>query len=211
MKYILMDYVNEAGWPQLTKSEQEHWLGAYRAYMEAMTKAGVLRDSNGLQFTSAATTVRIVNDKTQVLDGPYADTKEQLGGFHIIEVADLDSAIAWAARSPTALRGVVEVRPVREGQGVVEQYEVGEGRHGGGNTKDQERAGRGHGDFGKRQHCFAVGAGRVDRCIPGRGEPHHSGQGADNVRRRQRETEPEAHKDASLRQWECLLSYEPAA
>ena len=115
MKYILMDYVSDAGWPELTKSEQEHWLGVYRAYMEAMTKAGVLLDSKGLHPTSAATTVRVVNDKTQVLDGPYAETKEQLGGFHIIEVADLDAAIAWAARSPTALHGVVEVRPVREG------------------------------------------------------------------------------------------------
>src|SRR6266498_5394236 len=113
MKYILMDYVNDAGWPQLEKAEQEHWLGAYKAYMEAMMKAGVLKDSKGLYPTSAATTVRVVNDKTQVLDGPYADTKEQLGGFHIIEVTDLDEAIAWAARSPTALHGVVEVRPVR--------------------------------------------------------------------------------------------------
>jgi hypothetical protein len=115
MKYILMDYVYEAGWPQLTRAEKEHWLGAYRAYMEAMTKAGVLKDSKGLQPTSAATTVRVANSKTQVLDGPYAETKEQLGGFHIIEVTDLDAAIAWAARSPTALHGVVEVRPVREG------------------------------------------------------------------------------------------------
>jgi len=115
MEYLLMDYVNEAGWPRLTKAEQEQWLGAYRAYMEAMTKAGVLKDSKGLLPTSAATTVRTANDKTQVLDGPYADSKEQLGGFHLIEVADLDAAIAWAARSPTALHGVVEVRPVREG------------------------------------------------------------------------------------------------
>ena len=115
MKYILMDYVNEAGWPQLTRDEKEHWLGAYRAYMEAMEKAGVLRDSKGLQPTSSATTVRVANGKNQVLDGPYADSKEQLGGFHIIDVADLDAAIAWAARSPTALHGVVEVRPVREG------------------------------------------------------------------------------------------------
>jgi hypothetical protein len=115
MQYILMDYVNEAGWPQLTRDEKEHWLGAYRAYMEAMAKANVLRDSKGLQPTSAATTVRVTDAKTQVLDGPYADSKEQLGGFHVIEVADLDAAIAWAARSPTALHGVVEVRPVREG------------------------------------------------------------------------------------------------
>jgi len=115
VKYILMDYVGEAGWPQLTRNEQEHWLGAYRAYMEAMTKAGILKDSKGLYPTSAATTVRVANGKTEVLDGPYADSKEQLGGFHIIEVADLDAAISWAARSPTALHGVVEVRPVREG------------------------------------------------------------------------------------------------
>jgi hypothetical protein len=59
--------------------------------------------------------VRVKNEKTQVLDGPYADTKEQLGGFHIIEVDDLDAAISWAARSPTALHGVVEVRPMWEG------------------------------------------------------------------------------------------------
>jgi hypothetical protein len=115
MKYILMDYVNEAGWPILTKAEQEHWLGAYKAYMEAMTKAGVLKDSKGLRPTSSATTVRVADGKTQVLDGPYADSKEQLGGFHIIDVADLDAAISWAARSPTALHGVVEVRPLWEG------------------------------------------------------------------------------------------------
>ena len=115
MQYILMDYVNESGWPALTRAEQEHWLGAYRAYMEAMTKAGVLKSSKGLQPTASATTVRVANGKTQVLDGPYADSKEQLGGFHIIEVADLDAAISWAARSPTALHGVVEVRPVMEG------------------------------------------------------------------------------------------------
>jgi hypothetical protein len=115
MKYMLMDYVQSAGWEALTRAEQEHWLGAYKAYMEAMTKAGVLKSSGGLKLASMATTVRVVNDKTQVLDGPYAESKEQLGGYHIIEVADLDAAIAWAARSPTALHGVVEVRPMWEG------------------------------------------------------------------------------------------------
>jgi hypothetical protein len=115
MKYILMDYVNESGWPQLTKAEQEHWLGAYKGYMEAMTKAGVLKASSGLKPTSTATTVRTVDGKAQVLDGPYADSKEQLGGFHIIEAPDLDAAISWAARSPTAIHGIVEVRPLWEG------------------------------------------------------------------------------------------------
>jgi hypothetical protein len=115
MRYLLMDYVNEAGWPQLTRAEQEHWLGVYRDFMQAMSAAGVLRESNGLCWTADAATVRVVGGQTQVVDGPYAETKEQLGGFHIIEVADIDAAIAWAARSPTALHGVVEVRPMRDG------------------------------------------------------------------------------------------------
>ena len=115
MQYILMDYVNEDGWPMLSRAEQEHWLGAYIAYMKAMEEAGVLKSSRGLKHSSEATTVRVVDGKPQVLDGPYADTKEQLGGFHIIEAPDLDAALSWAARSPTALHGVVEVRPVRQG------------------------------------------------------------------------------------------------
>lgn len=115
MQYLLMDYVREGGWRELTRDEQERWLGTYRAYMQAMADAGVLKHSNGLQPTATATTVRIRDGKTQVLDGPYADSKEQLGGFHLIEVADLDAALAWAARSPTALHGIVEVRPVFDG------------------------------------------------------------------------------------------------
>ena len=115
MRYMLMDYVNEGGWPQLSKADQEHWLGAYREYMRAMTQAGVLQSSGGLHPTAAATTVRVTDGKARVLDGPYADSKEQLGGFHILDVPDLDAAIAWASRSPTALHGVVEVRPLREG------------------------------------------------------------------------------------------------
>jgi len=114
MKYMLMDYVSEAGWPQLSAEDKERWLGVYRAYVEAMAQAGVLKGSGGLMPTSAATTVRVVDGKTQVLDGPYADSKEQLAGYHIVDVADLDAAIAWAARCPTALHGVVEVRPFRE-------------------------------------------------------------------------------------------------
>jgi hypothetical protein len=115
MQYLLMDYVVEHGWGELSRDEQAHWLGTYKAYMQAMVEAGVLKHSNGLQPTATATTVRIRDGKTQVLDGPYADAKEQLGGYHLIEVADLDAALAWAARSPTALHGVVEVRPVFDG------------------------------------------------------------------------------------------------
>jgi hypothetical protein len=112
MQYILMTYVNDAGWSKLTKAEQKQGVAAYMAYSEALTKAGVLTGSNRLQGSSAATTVRVVNGKSQVLDGPYADSKEQLGGYFIIDVADLDAAISWAARCPAAGHGVVEVRPL---------------------------------------------------------------------------------------------------
>ena len=118
MKYLLMDYVQEhegkEGLAKFMPAEQKVWLGAYQAYMEAMSSAGILRTSVGLQATGTATTVRMVHDKSQVLDGPYADTKEQLGGFHIIDVPDLDAALAWAARSPTCRYGAVEVRPLRD-------------------------------------------------------------------------------------------------
>jgi len=114
MKYILLHYVGEAGWPQLTKAEQQDWLEASKAYAEAMSKAGVLTSTVRLEPTSAARTVRVANGTTRVLDGPYANSKEQLAGFHIIDVVDLDAALAWGARSPTALYGVVEVRPLMD-------------------------------------------------------------------------------------------------
>ena len=97
---------------EMSKAEQEQGLAAYRAYTEALTKAGALKGSNRLGPTSAATTVKLANGKPQVLDGPYADTKEQLGGYFLIDVADLDAALSWAARCPAAGHGVVEVRPV---------------------------------------------------------------------------------------------------
>ncbi len=112
MHYLLMLYANEDGWKTLSKAGQEQGVAAYAAYTEALNKAGVLAGSNRLQPISAATTVRIADGKTQVLDGPYADTKEQLGGYYMIDVADLDAAIAWAARCPGAGHGIVEVRPV---------------------------------------------------------------------------------------------------
>ena len=114
MQYLLMLYVNEAAWPKLTKAEQEQGMAAYMAYTEALTKAGALVRGNRLRPSAAATTVRIANGKSQVLDGPYADSKEQLGGYYIIDVPDLDAALGWAARCPAAGHGVVEVRPIWE-------------------------------------------------------------------------------------------------
>jgi hypothetical protein len=112
MQYMLMLYVNEAGWPTLTPAEQEQGLAAYRAYTEALTNAGVLKGWNRLETSPAATTVRAANGKPQVLDGPYADSKEQLGGFYIIDVASADEALEWAAKIPSAPYGPVEVRQV---------------------------------------------------------------------------------------------------
>src|ERR1700727_307685 len=112
MQYLLTLYVNEAGWPKLTKAEQEQGMAAYMAYTEALTKAGVLKGVGRLQPSSTATTVRVANGKSNVLDGPFADSKEQLGGYYIIDVPDLDAAISWAARCPAVGHGVVEVRPI---------------------------------------------------------------------------------------------------
>jgi hypothetical protein len=112
VQYLLLLYASEAGWSELTPAEQQQGVAAYRAYTEALTKAGVLRGSNRLQPVSAASTVRNSNGKTQVLDGPYAESKEQLGGYYMIDVPDLDAALSWAARCPGASHGIVEVRPI---------------------------------------------------------------------------------------------------
>ena len=112
MQYLMTLYVNETGWTKLSKAEQEQGVAAYTAYTEALTKAGVLKGANRLQPSSSATTVRMTNGKTQVLDGPYVDSKEQLGGYYLIDVKDLDAALSWAARCPAVGHGVVEIRPL---------------------------------------------------------------------------------------------------
>ena len=112
MQYLLMLYSNEDGWSQMAEAQQQEAMGAYMAYTEALKKSGAYVGSNRLRDTPSATTVRVANGKSQVLNGPYADTKEQLGGYYLLEVADLDAALSWAARCPGASHGVVEVRPV---------------------------------------------------------------------------------------------------
>jgi hypothetical protein len=114
MQYLLLLHAEESGWSKMTQAEQQQGMAAYMAYTEALKKAGALVGSNRLQPISAATTVKIANGKQQVLDGPYADSKEQLGGYYLIEAPDLDGAIAWAARCPGASHGTIEVRPVWE-------------------------------------------------------------------------------------------------
>lgn len=114
MQYLLMLYVNQSGWSKRTPAEQEQAIAAYGAYTAALRKADVFQGANRLQASTAATTVRVANGKVQVLDGPYAESKEQLGGYYLIDVPDLDAAISWAARCPAASHGLVEVRPIWE-------------------------------------------------------------------------------------------------
>jgi hypothetical protein len=112
MQYLLLLYSEEGGWDQLSEEEQEQAVGAYNAYTEALSEAGVLVGANRLGASAVATTVQSADGKSQVLDGPYADSKEQLGGYYLIDVEDLDAALAWASRCPGAEDGIVEVRPV---------------------------------------------------------------------------------------------------
>jgi len=112
MQYLLMIYGNEAGMLAAPKEMVTQMSAAYGAYTEAVKKAGIYLGSNRLRPTNSASTVRVADGKTQVLDGPYAETKEQLGGYYLIDVRDLDAALSWAARCPAARYGTVEVRPI---------------------------------------------------------------------------------------------------
>lgn len=112
MQYLLTLYSDESGWNEMTPEQQKQGVAAYQAYSEALKSAGVLVGSNRLRPSSTATTLRATNGKTQVLDGPFADSKEQLAGYYLIDVKDLDAAMSWAGRCPTVNHGVVEVRAI---------------------------------------------------------------------------------------------------
>jgi hypothetical protein len=112
MQYLLLLHADETGFTRMPPEQQQAGMAAYMAYSEALNKAGVMKGSNRLRPVATATTVRIADGKTQVLDGPYADSKEQLGGYFLIDVPDLDAALEWAARCPGASHGIIEVRPI---------------------------------------------------------------------------------------------------
>lgn len=112
MQYMLLIFGNPQGWTQMTPEQQKQGMAAFMAYTEALRKAGVYLSSNRLKTADTATTVKINDGRTQVLNGPFVDIKEQLGGYYLIEAPDLDAAIAWAARCPGANYGSIEVRPV---------------------------------------------------------------------------------------------------
>jgi hypothetical protein len=112
MQYLLTLYADESGWGKMTPEQQQQGVAAYAAYTEALRSAGVLVNSNRLRPSATATTLRIADGRTQVLDGPFAESKEQLGGYYLIEAPDLDAAMQWAGRCPGVQHGVVEVRAI---------------------------------------------------------------------------------------------------
>ena len=112
MKYLVMIYASEAEEAKIKPEERGKMMQAYGAYSEALVKAGAMQGGERLRPIADATSVRVRNGKTEVLNGPYADTHEQLGGYYLIDVPDLDSALSWAARCPTSSLGTIEVRPI---------------------------------------------------------------------------------------------------
>ena len=112
MKYLLLIYENEAAWANASEEEQGQVFGEYMAFTEDISKGGQLIAGEALQPTATATSVRVESGETITTDGPFAETREQLGGFYLVEAADLDAAVALAARIPGARSGTIEVRPV---------------------------------------------------------------------------------------------------
>jgi hypothetical protein len=112
MQVLLMIYSEEAGWGRMSEAERNGAIAAYNAYTEALIQAGAMQGANRLAPSAMAHTVRVAGGAPQVLDGPYAETREQLGGYYLLEVEDMAAALRWAARCPGAAHGVVEVRPI---------------------------------------------------------------------------------------------------
>lgn len=113
MEYMLLFYLNESDVRQREQPETaEAYWGAWSAYVEAVDGSGLVSDGRGLQPPETATTVRLRDGRRQVQDGPFADTRDQLGGYYILKTDSLDQALEWAARAPCAATGGVEVRPV---------------------------------------------------------------------------------------------------
>ena len=114
MKYLCLIYEDETFWAKMPKPELDAIMAEYRAFGTTYKKSGHFLGGNALQPTATATTVRVRNGKMSTTDGPFAETKEQLGGYYLIEAKDLNEAIQIAAKIPGAKTGSVEVRPIME-------------------------------------------------------------------------------------------------
>jgi hypothetical protein len=112
MKYLLLIYENEADWAAIPEAEKGKIFQEYVDYSKRIRKSGHYVAGQALQPVATATTVRVKNGKTLTTDGPFAETREQLGGFFMVEAKDLDEAIALAAGIPGARTGSIEVRPI---------------------------------------------------------------------------------------------------
>ncbi|MEM1398307.1 MAG: YciI family protein [Pseudomonadota bacterium] len=116
MSYVMLIYENEESMASRSEPPEQHadYWGAWGAYHQALQEAGVISGGGALKGHHAGTTVRMRDGKRQIQDGPYADTKEQLGGYMVFDVPDLDTALEWAARCPAAEYGAVEIRPAHK-------------------------------------------------------------------------------------------------
>ena len=112
MKYLCMIYDEETMFAKMSPAESDAFLGEYRAFTQSIRAGGQFVAGEALKPVSTATTVRIRNGKVSTTDGPFAETREQLGGFYMIDAHDLNEAIQIAARIPSARTGSVEVRPI---------------------------------------------------------------------------------------------------
>lgn len=112
MQYLLLIYDEEAKLDAMTKEESGPFLQAYGTFTQDIMKSGNFKAGEALQSVKTATTVRVREGKTLTTDGPFAETREQLGGFYLIDAKNLDEAIAIAARIPSAKIGSIEVRPI---------------------------------------------------------------------------------------------------
>ncbi len=112
MQYLLMIYRNEAELGKMNPADRKNLIAQYGAFTQSIIQSGNFKAGDGLQPTSTATTVRVRNGEILTTDGPFAETREQLGGYYLIEARDLDTALAIAARIPCAKAGSIEVRPI---------------------------------------------------------------------------------------------------
>ncbi len=112
MQYMLLIYSEEAGLSAMTPEQTTTVMGAFRAFTDALVSADAMVAGDRLQPAANATTLRAPAGEVQIHDGPFAETKEQLGGYYVIEAPDLDAALAWAKKCPAVQYGSVEVRPV---------------------------------------------------------------------------------------------------
>ena len=111
MRYTLFLYNNEADFKETTPEEMQQAMQVFGQYIQALKEADVFVDTDWLQPSMSATKISLRDGELFVQDGPYADTKEQLGGFFVIDVANLDAAMAWAQKCPTIHYGIIEIRP----------------------------------------------------------------------------------------------------